>query len=76
MKKLISVGICLLMILSTTFCLTACKSRTDEMADLETYTTKQMNKTKKLLAALGILFFNIFGLIAFIILLIRSKKRK
>ena len=47
MKKLISVGICLLMILSTTFCLTACKSRTDEMADLETYTTKQMNKTKK-----------------------------
>jgi hypothetical protein len=47
MKKLISVEICLLMILSTTFCLTACKSRTDEMADLETYTTKQMNKTKK-----------------------------
>ena len=47
MKKLISVGICLLMILSTTFCLTACKSRIDEMADLETYTTKQMNKTKK-----------------------------
>ena len=47
MKKLISVGICLLMILSTTFCLTACKSRTDEMADLEIYTTKQMNKTKK-----------------------------
>ena len=47
MKKLISVGICLLIILSTTFCLTACKSRTDEMVDLEIYTTKQMTKTKK-----------------------------
>ena len=47
MKKLISVGICLLIILSTTFCLTGCKSRTDEMVDLETYTTKQMTKTKK-----------------------------
>ena len=47
MKKLISVGLCLLMILTTTFCLTGCKSRTDEMADLETYTTKQMTKTKK-----------------------------
>ena len=44
---MISVGICLLMILSTAFCLTGCKSRTDEMVDLETYTTKQMNKTKK-----------------------------
>ena len=47
MKKMISVGICLLMILSTAFCLTGCKSRTDEMVDLETYTTKQMNRTKK-----------------------------
>ena len=47
MKKLISVTICFLMILTTAFCLTACKSRTDEMVDLETYTTKQMNKTKK-----------------------------
>ena len=47
MKKLISVGICLLIILSTTFCLTGCKSRTDEMVDLEIYTEKQMNKTKK-----------------------------
>ncbi|WP_456153070.1 DUF5104 domain-containing protein [Mogibacterium sp.] len=47
MKKTISVILCLLLILSTAFCLTACKSRTDEMADLETYTTKQMNKTKK-----------------------------
>ena len=35
------------MILSTVFCLAGCKSRTDEMVDLETYTTKQMNKTKK-----------------------------
>jgi len=47
MKKLISVGICLLIILSTAFCLTACKSRTEEMADQEIYTEKQMNKTKK-----------------------------
>ena len=47
MKKLISVVMCLLIILSTTFCITGCKSRTDEMADLETYTTKQMTKTKK-----------------------------
>ena len=47
MKKLISVGICLLIILSTAFCLTGCKSRTDEMADQEIYTEKQMNKTKK-----------------------------
>ena len=38
--------LCLLMILSTAFCLTACKSRTDEMADQEIYTEKQMNKTK------------------------------
>ena len=47
MKKSTLVMLCLLMILSTTFCLTGCKSRTDEMADLETYTTKQMDKTKK-----------------------------
>ena len=47
MKKLISVTICFLMILTTAFCLTGCKSRTDEMVDLETYTTKQMNETKK-----------------------------
>ena len=40
--------LCLLMIIiSTMFCLEGCKSRTDEMADLETYTNKQMNKTKK-----------------------------
>ena len=46
MNKLISVGICLLIILSTAFCLTGCKSRTDEMADQEIYTEKQMNKMK------------------------------
>ena len=47
MKKLISVVICLLIILSTTFCLTGCKSRTDEMAGLEAHTDKQINKMKK-----------------------------
>ncbi|MBF1329561.1 MAG: DUF5104 domain-containing protein, partial [Mogibacterium diversum] len=46
MKKLMSVTICFLMILTTAFCLTACKSRTDEMADQEIYTEKQMNKMK------------------------------
>ena len=46
MRKLTCALLCLLMILSTAFCLTGCKSRTDEMADLETYTTKQINKTK------------------------------
>ena len=47
MKKSIGTILCLLLILSTAFCLAGCKSRTDEMVDLETYTTKQMNKTKK-----------------------------
>ena len=47
MKKLISVVICLLLILSTAFCLTGCKSRTDEMADQEIYAEEQMNKMKK-----------------------------
>ena len=46
MKELISVTICFLMIITTAFCLTACKSRTDEMADQEIYTEKQMNKIK------------------------------
>ena len=46
MRKLTCTLLCLLMILSTTFCLTACKSRTDEMADQEIYTEKQMNKMK------------------------------
>jgi len=35
------------MILSTAFCLTGCKSRTDEMAGLEAHTDKQINKMKK-----------------------------
>ena len=47
MKKIICAIMCLLITLSIASCLTACKSRTDEMVDLETYTTKQMNKTKK-----------------------------
>ena len=47
MKKLMSIVICLLMTLLITICITGCKSRADEMVDLETYTTKQMNKTKK-----------------------------
>ena len=47
MKKSISAILCLLLILSISFCIAGCKSRTDEMVDLETYTTKQMNITKK-----------------------------
>lgn len=48
MKKSTLAMLCLLMIIiSTVFCLAGCKSRTDEMVDLETYTTKQMTKTKK-----------------------------
>ena len=35
------------MILSIAFCLTGCKSRTDEMAGLEAHTDKQINKMKK-----------------------------
>lgn len=35
-----------------------------------------MSKTKKILAALGLVFFNIFGLIAFLVLYLRSRKRK
>ena len=46
MRKLTCALLCLLMILSTVFCLAACKSRTDEMADQEIYTEKQMNKMK------------------------------
>ena len=46
MKKSTLVMLCLLMILSTVFCLAGCKTRTDEMADQEIYTEKQMNKTK------------------------------
>ena len=44
MRKITCALLCLLMILSTSFCLTACKSRTDEMADPEIYTEKQMTK--------------------------------
>ncbi|VTT10093.1 Uncharacterised protein [Streptococcus gordonii] len=35
-----------------------------------------MSKTNKILATFGIVFFNIFGLIAFIFLYFRSKKKK
>ena len=47
MKKSIGAILCLLLILSTAFCLTGCKSRTDEMAGLEAHTDKQINKMKK-----------------------------
>ena len=47
MKKSIGTILCLLLILSTAFCLAGCKSRTDEMAGLDAHATKQMNKTKK-----------------------------
>ena len=47
MRKLRCALLCLLMILSTAFCLTGCKSRTDEMAGLEAHTDKQINKMKK-----------------------------
>ncbi|KJQ64762.1 hypothetical protein D8821_03145 [Streptococcus gordonii] len=35
-----------------------------------------MSKTNKILATFGIVFFNIFGLIAFIFLYFRSKGKK
>ena len=47
MKKSIFATLFILIIILMAFCLSSCKSRTDEMVDLETYTTKQMNKTKK-----------------------------
>ena len=47
MKKSIFATLCILIIILMAFCLSSCKSRTDEMVDLETYTTKQMTKTKK-----------------------------
>ena len=47
MRKLTCTLLCLLMILSIAFCLTGCKSRTDEMAGLEAHTDKQINKMKK-----------------------------
>ncbi len=47
MKKTISAILCLLLILSISFCIAGCKSRSDEMAGLDAHATKQMNKTKK-----------------------------
>ena len=47
MKKSIFATLCILIIILMALCLSSCKSRTDEMVDLETYTTKQMTKTKK-----------------------------
>jgi len=47
MKKSIFATLCILIIILMAFCLSSCKNRTDEMADLETHTTKQMTKTKK-----------------------------
>ena len=35
-----------------------------------------MSKTNKILAAFSIIFFNIFGLIAFVFLYFRSKRKK
>ena len=46
MKKITCVMMCLFMAISTVFFLTGCKTRTDEMADQEIYTEKQMNKMK------------------------------
>ena len=46
MRKLTCALLCLLMILSIAFCLTGCKSRTDEMGEQSVYTEKQMNKIK------------------------------
>ena len=46
MKKKMCAMMCLLMIISTIFCFGGCKSRTDEMFNLDKYTDKQMNKTK------------------------------
>ena len=46
MKKVICTAMCLLMFFSITLYLTSCKNKTDEMADQEIYTEKQMNKMK------------------------------
>ena len=46
MKKSIFATLCILIIILMAFCLSSCKSRTDEMADQEIYTEKQMNKMK------------------------------
>ena len=47
MKNLISVGLCLLMILTTAFSLAGCKSRTDEMAEQSVYAEKQMKSVNR-----------------------------
>ena len=46
MKKSIFATLCILIIILMAFCLSSCKSRTEEMADQEIYTEKQMNKMK------------------------------
>lgn len=47
MKKTTCSILCLLIILSTAFCLAGCKTRTDEMADQEIYAEKQINAVNK-----------------------------
>ena len=46
MKKSIFATLCILIIILMAFCLSSCKSRTEEMADQEIYAEKQMNKMK------------------------------
>ena len=46
MKKSIFATLCILIIILMAFCLSSCKSRTEEMTDQEIYTEKQMNKMK------------------------------
>ena len=50
MKKTTCSILCLLIILSTAFCLAGCKTRTDEMADQEIYAEKQINAVNKKIA--------------------------
>ena len=50
MKKTTCSILCLLIILSTAFCLAGCKTRTDEMADQEIYAEKQINTVNKKIA--------------------------
>ena len=47
MRKLTCALLCLLMILSTVFCLEGCKSRTDEMAEQSVYAEKQMKSVNR-----------------------------
>ena len=46
MKKSVFATLCILIIILMAFCLSSCKSRTEEMADQEIYTEKQMNEMK------------------------------